>query len=232
MNRPFVIALLAGLAVLLLAAALPLWHLVAGAPPAAPTGQPWQVLRQGDRIGVFGLQLPGSTLADARARWGDGLELAVMATRGQPGALEAYVDRYEGGGVEGRLVLATALPADRVAQLQQQAAKNEPVDADTRRFFLRSEDRAALADTSISGISFVVSARLDAATLRQRFGAPAERWQAADGVEHWLYPALGLAIARGRGDAASKAVLQYVAPADFEARLRAPLQAAGAVPSA
>ena len=39
-------------------------------------------------------------------------------------------------------------------------------------------------------------------------------------VEHWLYPERGLAIAL---DAKGRELLQYVAPAEFERRLRAPL---------
>lgn len=229
LERPFLLALMAGAGVLAAALALPLLHLVGGAPPPAPAdGLPWQVQRQGAVIRVFGLQLPGSTLADARQRWGEDMQLAVMAQRGEPGALEAYVERFDSGGVGGRLLLATELPAARVTQLRENAARNEPVDADARRYRLRAEDLAATAATPLAGITFIAAANLDAATLRERFGAPAERWRQGDRLEHWLYPERGLAIVL---DAQGKEVLQYVAPADFERRLRAPLLKAGAVPA-
>lgn len=119
LQRPVVIALLAGAAVVVAALAAPLWHWWRGAPlPAAVAeGLPWQLQRQGAQVAVFGLQLPGSTLADAQRLWGDELQIGVMALRGEAGALEAYVERYERGGVGGRLLLATALPEARVLQL-------------------------------------------------------------------------------------------------------------------
>jgi hypothetical protein len=230
MKSPFVIALFAGLAVLVVAFTLPLWHLAGGgAPVVVDEGLPWQVQRQGDTVRVFGLTLPGSTLADAQARWGDGLQVAVMAQRGRPGALEAYVERHEAGGIVGRLVLATELAPEAVARLQDNAAKVEPVDADARRYALRAEDRAVLGGTALVGITFLPSVNLDAATLRQRFGEPAETRPEGPRLQHWLYPALGLAIVL---DAEGREVLQYVAPADFEDRLRAPLLSATAAPAA
>jgi hypothetical protein len=230
MKSPFAIALLAGLAVLLVAFALPLLHLAGGgAPVAVSDGLPWQVQRQGAAVRVFGLSLPGSTLGDAQRRWGDGLQIAVMAARGQPGALEAYVERHEAGGIVGRLVLATELPPGAVTRLQENAAKLEPVDAETRRYALRAEDREALMGTALVGITFLPSANLDAATLRQRFGEPAETRREGERLQHWLYPALGLAIVL---DEQGREVLQYVAPADFERLLRAPLLNAASAPAA
>ena len=229
-RSPLAIALLAGAAIVAAAAALPLWHLLAGAPPPpVAEGLPWQVQRDGDSVRVFGLQLPGSTLADAQRQWGDGLQVAVMAQRGEPGALEAYVERYERAGIGGRLVLATALPPAQVQQLQLQAAKSAQVDADTARWWLRAEDIAATAGTPVVGITFIAAVQLDAATVLQRFGTPAERLQQGARLQHWLYPERGLAIVL---DAEGREVLQFAAPADFEARLRAPLLKAGAVPAA
>lgn len=228
MRHPIVIALLAGAAVLAAALLLPLWQMLSGAPPAAE-GRPWQLQRQGDVVRGFGLQLPGSTLADARRQWGDSLQVAVMAERGASGALEGHVERIDAGGVVGRLLLATALPADAVQRLQEGAAKIEPVAADTRRYALGAAALAALATTPVVGITFVPAAQIDAAILLQRFGEPAERLRSDARLEHWLYPALGLAIVL---DTQGQEVIQLVAPADFEARLRAPLIRAGASPAA
>ena len=61
--------------------------------------------------------------------------------------------------------------------------------------------------------------------LSARFGAPAERIAGDQRLEHWLYPALGLAVVL---DAEGREVLQYTAPSDFSRRLAAPLRAASA----
>ncbi|MFY9514641.1 MAG: hypothetical protein WAQ05_27045, partial [Rubrivivax sp.] len=116
-------------------------------------------------------------------------------------------------------------PEARVLQLREAAARSEQVDADARRWRLRAADIAALADTPLAGLSFIVAVNLDAATLQQRFGPPAERWRQGERLEHWLYPERGLAVLL---DAQGKEVLQVAAPADFERRLRAPLLQAGA----
>jgi hypothetical protein len=226
-KSPLAIALTAAAAVLAVAFALPMFHMLRGASPAPVDGLPWQVQRHGEAIEVFGLRLPGSVLADAQARWGDGLQLAVVAERGQAGALEAYVDSFDGGGVGGRLVLATGLGAAAVGRLRDNAVRSDALGAAALRYTLRSEDRAEALRSAIIGLSFIPSAKLEAAALEQRFGAPAERLKLGSTQVHWLYPALGLAIVVNGQE---KDLLQYVAPMEFEQRLRAPLLAAGAAP--
>lgn len=227
MKSPLAMALAAAAVVLALAFALPLLHMVRGVVPPSAEGQPWQVQRHGEGSEVFGLRLPGSTLADAQSRWGDGLQLSVVAERGRPGALEGYVESFDAGGIAGRLVLASAADAATVAQLQAQAARSEALGATALRYWLRGEDRPVALRQAVLGLSFIPSARLQAAVVEQRFGPPAERLKLGATQVHLLYPALGLAITL---NAEGRDLLQYVAPAEFEARLRQPLKAAGAAP--
>jgi hypothetical protein len=223
--HPAWIALLAALVVLLAAFVPTLWHTL-NAPPVAqpssvPQGVPWAIDRlPGGGTRVFGLSLPGSTLDDARAAWGDELQLALMASRGQPAVLEAYVENYRSGPITGRLILSAEAPHKALMRWRDHAAKEEPVSADTRRIALRADDRTEALRSPIVGIGFIPAAQLDGETLRQRFGEPAQRIGDGAQVEHWLYPERGLAIAL---DAKGRELLQYVAPAEFERRLRAPL---------
>jgi hypothetical protein len=236
MKHPLLTTLFAALLILLAAFAQPLWRMAAGPPAQAliESDMPWQVPVAADgHSRAFGLALPGATLADARQRWGDDLQVAVMAQRGQPGALEAYLENFRAGAITGRLVLAADPGADVVARLRANAVHDEPVDADARRYTLRADDMAEALRAPLVGITFIPAAQLDADTLRGRFGAPAERLVDAapaggKPIEQWLYPALGLAVAL---DPQGRELLQYVAPADFERRLRAPLLAAGANPA-
>jgi hypothetical protein len=219
-------ALLAGLVVLLVAFLPVLWAMwktpPAGALAVPVAGTPWDIeSRAGQGTRVFGLDLPGTTLADVRQRWGDDLRLALMATRGQPPALEAYVESVQAGGVAGRLLFtADAAPQD-LQRWRDAAPKEEPVSADTRRITLTAAHRDEALRTPLLGIGFIPAAQLDSPMLRQRFGAPAQVISPpGQPLEHWLYPALGLAIVL---DAKGRELLQYVAPADFERLLRAPL---------
>jgi hypothetical protein len=225
-RSPLLWALLAGTVVLLAAMAPVGWQMVAGTPGPAPAGRPpppWQIEAEPGAVRGFGLRLPGATLADAQRLWGDDLHVAVIGSRHRPAALEAYVERWQGGGVEGRLVLATDAAPAELARWQQQAARRERIDADAERWTLSPDDRAEALRRAITGLSFLPAGRLDAATLEARFGAPGQRLRVGS-QQHALYPERGLAIARD--ESSGKVLVQLVAPGDFEARLRVPLAAA------
>lgn len=222
----FTWALLAGLAVLV-AAFVPVgWRMLQPLPAAADGAPelpaPWTITREGDgSVRAFGLRLPGSTLADAVAAWRDDLQVGLIAGPGRPVALEAFVDRWTGGGITGRLVLAAELPAETLRQWQARSPKRETFDGGAQRWQLRAEDLEVARRSAVTGLSFVPSRRLDADTLRSRFGPPAETLAGEEGTRHWLYPAQGLAIAQDEGS--GRTLIQMVAAADFERRLRAPL---------
>lgn len=219
----------AGLLVLVAAFVPPLWHMLRGpAQGQAGTaeGLPWQTRVEPDgAVQVFGLALGRATLADAERRFGDALQLAIVARLGEPPALEALVDPFQAGFVGGRLVLAFDAPADRLLQWRERASGSSPMEGGARRFTLRTEDRAAASRVPIGGFSFVPAVRLGEQDVRQRFGPPAAVLPQAEGQQVLLYPERGLAASVSPG---SRGVLQYVVPAQFEARLRAPLQAATA----
>lgn len=226
MKSPFLIALAAGGASLLIAFAPVLWQMFGpqdrSPAAAAPVeGAPWQVqLPAPGRSRVFGLSLPGSTLGQARQRWGEELTLALMAGRDGSLALEGYLERFETGGVGGRLLLAFEPGAS--AARWRETLPGAPIESGGRRHTLSEAAIAELTAAPLIGLSFIPAAQLDAEVLTARFGAPTERLAGGDRLEHWLYPALGLAVVL---DAKGRDLLQYVAPGDFEARLAAPLRA-------
>lgn len=231
--HPALIALLAGCAVFVVAFMPTLWQMwrtPPRVPEAAAAGTPWAIdTVPGVGIRVFGLQLPGATLADAQAAWGDELTIALMASRGEPPVLEAMVDNARTGPVSGRLLFTADASPQALQRWRDNAPKEEPVSADTRRMALRTADRSEALRAPLVGIGFIPSTQLDAAALRARFGEPAEVLRHDAEVEHWMYPAKGLAVAL---DARGRELLQYVAPADFERRLRAPLLRPAAAASA
>jgi hypothetical protein len=229
MKTPFLIALAAGALSLLIAFVPVLWRMASPGDPAtsaAPAHDaPWQVaLPRPGQARVFGLELPGTTLADTRQRWGEGLQLALMVGRDGTPALEGQVERFEAGGVAGRLLLAfeSAAGADALARWRD-TLPGTLTASGGRRQPLPEAAAADLAASGLVGVSFIPAAKLDAQLLNARFGPPSERIAGSDGLEHWLYPGLGLAVALA---AKGRDVLQYVAPADFERRLATPLRAA------
>lgn len=213
-----------------------------GDPEAAHStaGMPWQIEPlPGGRsriLGPAGLVLGGQAgdqpaagvLADVRRLWPDTTQIAIVAATGETGTLEAYVDPVTLGFVTGKLVVSLALPADQIQQMREHSPKVEFMESTTRKFTLAPDDLQRAMAAPISAVTLIPQAQLDEATVLQRFGAPAERVSGATGVTHLLYPEHGLDVAI---HAEGKDLLQYVAPAHFHERLRAPLHRANAAAS-
>jgi len=153
------------------------------------------------------------------------VQMAIVAAPGEDGALEAFVDPAQLGFVAGKLVVSATLDARTMAAMKVRSPKVEFMDSTTRRFNLANSDMATAMRAPISSVSLIPQAQLDAATVVQRFGEPAQRMARGEGdaaVEHLLYPAKGLdVVVSTKG----KELLQFVAPAQF-GRLSQPLQAA------
>lgn len=215
------------LSIILLALAVLLgpvvWQFTHYDPAAVPTsGLPWQIeTLPGGESKVFGLTLGKSTLADARTHFGDDMELAVIASPHETGNVEGYYETLTAGFVAGKLILTADLPPDVIEGLRERAPKTEYMQSTTRKARLAESDRAAALAAPIRSIAFIPAAQLDEAVVLQRFGEPAERIRVNEHVEHLLYPAKGLDLVL---DSKGKELLQYVAPARFDA-LRAPLKA-------
>lgn len=215
------------IAIILLALALivgpAVWTVAHHDPKAIPTsGMPWQIetLPSGESR-VFDLTLGRSTLADAKARFGTEMQLALVAEPGEDGNVEGYYESATAGFVAGKLIVTAELPKDVIEGMRERAPKTEYMQSTTRKAKLADADLAAALAAPIRGMAFIPSAQLDEAIVLERFGQPAERIRVNDHVEHLLYPAKGLDLVL---DSKGKELLQYVAPARFEA-LQAPLKA-------
>jgi hypothetical protein len=230
MKHPIWLALGAGLIVLLAAFVAPLWHLLSGAPPPAEQGLPWQTQTQPDGlVQVFGLTPGRDTLADAQARLGEGLQVALVARLGEVGVLEALNEPHVAGYVSGRLVLAFDVSPAALQRWRARAPHSQPMDDGVRRFELQAADRDEARNAVLGGISFVPAVKLQEADVRQRFGPPTAERDLPSGGRMLLYPDRGLAASVGAGQ---RGVLQYVAPRQFEARLGSSPAATGTAPAA
>lgn len=187
---------------------------------------PWQI--EIDGLGgsrVFGLEPGRSTLAEVRQRLGQELEVAIIAGPDEVGSLEGYYSQVALGFVMGRLVLTLDLDPEATAAMRERAVRAEHMESTTKKIVLHPDDLARAEQLPVRAFGLIPNANLDADTLRQRFGEPAEQVVMSDKLTHYLYPQQGLDIAL---DQKGKEILQYVPPRDFEARIRAPLLAAQA----
>lgn len=227
MKHPFLVALAAGLAVLLAAAGAVGWQMWRGPAAVAPgqieRGLPWQIEAvAGGHTRVFDLTPGVSTLADVQRVQGDALQVALVAKLGEAGALEALVDPFRAGYVSGRLVLAFEAPADARLRWREGATGSEAMEGGVRRFALLPAHREEAGAAVLVGLSYVPAVQLTEAVVRERFGEPAARVVLGAQAQAWLYPERGLAVTI---DGQGRDVLNYVAPAQFEARLAQPLRA-------
>lgn len=181
-------------------------------------GLPWQIETRADGTAtVFGLTLDRSTLGEARTRFGQELEIAIIAAPGEPGALEGYVAHFTAGVLTGKLVLSANLSDETLQQMRQRAARVNPTATGALKLRLAEEDLARALQARISGITFIPSVDIDQATAVKRFGEPAERVSDRNDATHFLYPDKGLDLML---NPEQKDVLQYVAPAHFDRLLR------------
>jgi hypothetical protein len=218
--KPIILILSFAAAVLLAFVLLRSAEKPAPVPRAAIENLPWQIETLADGGSkVFGLVLGHSTLGDARQRFGQDMQLAVVASPGESGALEAYYIHFTAGVLRGKMILVGMLDQAGVEQMRKRALKVEFMDSTTRKFVLHPDDLTLAYQTPIGSITFIADAHFDADTAVKRFGAPEVRIRSSETVEHFLYPQIGLDL---QLDARGKEVLQYVAPRQF-ARLRDPL---------
>jgi hypothetical protein len=179
---------------------------------AASQGLPWQVDVQADGTSrVMGLHLGADTLAQARARTGDGLQVALVARLGEVGVLEALAEPFNAGFVAGRLVLSFDVPAATLNRWRDGNTGSTPMEGGVRRFALNAADQAEAERAPLSGLSFVPVARLSEDDVRKRFGAPPSQRALDGGAALLSYPAQGLNATVIPGQ---RAVIQYVAPRD------------------
>lgn len=187
---------------------------------------PWRIAAQADGGSrVMGLTLAapgqGSTLADAHARWGDKMTVAVIAASNEVGSLEAFVDPMQAGFIGGKLVISAEASAEQIEAFKRSTKDVSFMESTTRQFKLSGEALQQALKAPITALGFIPQANLDEDVIVARFGEPAERVRVNDELTHLLYPAQGLDIALSTK---GKELLQYVAPAAFDSRLRAPLK--------
>lgn len=199
------------------------------APATATQDMPWQVTAlPGGGSRVLGLTLSptlgapapgGSTLGDVQQRWGESVQIAIVAAPNETGNLEAYVDPMQAGFINGKAIITAHLPPDVIRGMRERATKTEYMGGTTRKATLSSADLAEALKAPVTAVSFIPAANLDEEIILTRFGQPAQRVRSNGHLEHFLYPDKGLDLAL---DSEGKELLQYVAPAEFE-RLRQPL---------
>ena len=208
----------------ILALVLPFFMSEQKPPENVDINLPWQIaVDEAGNSEVFGLTPGKSVLADARQRFGNDFEVAIIAAPNEAGALEAYYDRVFMGQIQGRLILTLDYSETDIAAIRKRAVKREYMESSTRKITLRPDDTAQAEHATIRAITLIPGASLDEIVIIERFGKAAEILREGETLTHYLYPQKGLDIVH---DKKGKEILHYVAPAKFGAQIQAPLEKA------
>lgn len=211
-----------GAGALLFAVLLLWWEQPAPPPRLDDQGlYPWQVqvTREGNSR-VLGVWLAKDTLAHARERFGDRMQLALFENPDGVLSLEAFYGELTRGGLTARVILTAELPAEGLAGIRERARSKERLDSGAVRYQLARADLPQAMEATITGLTWLPAADFDEELVRRRFGAPQKVLTAAEGARHFLYPERGLDLVLAPG---GEAALQFVPPSEFD-RLRRPLQ--------
>ncbi len=181
---------------------------------------PWQIeLTENGGSRVFGVNLGSTTLGEAEATLGEAAKISLFKL-GEKYVVEGYFEEVKHGGLRGKMVMAVQLPEKDLVQIYERGLRVSGLPSGSK-VTLQQEDFDLVKRAPVSGITYLPGATIEAATLKKRFGEPAEQLQEAKTeVVHYLYPRLGLDIAVQAGQ---RPILQYVSPREFF-RLEQPLK--------
>jgi hypothetical protein len=184
---------------------------------------PWNVRIEPDGgATVLGVRLGETTLAELEARLGQDAEIALFVAPPAAPSVEAYWNNVAIGPFVVKLAASLGADPDRIAELQAEARRSEPMPSGARKLSLDARAEARVRAWPITDLTYAPTfVQLEAPTLRQRFGPPESIEPLGPQAQVWLYPALGVAVTLAE---AGNDVIHYVQPRDFE-RLRARLLA-------
>ncbi|GAB6039726.1 hypothetical protein [Endothiovibrio diazotrophicus] len=185
---------------------------------------PWEIeLLPDGGSRVFNLTLDESTLADAERTLDDEADIQLFVRDGDKPSLEGYFNDVWLSGLKARIVLTLSMDEASLRGLYKGGIRISKSSSGSSQVQLSGEQGALARLAPISSITYLPKATLEEKQLVGLFGEPQRRIDAdRNGTLHLLYPSKGLDIAL---DKKGKAVMQYVAPRDFE-RLITPLYAA------
>lgn len=193
--------------------------------PDAPKHLPWQIEQVNGTIRVFGVTLGETPLEQLERQLDEQAEISLFRSPEGNIDVEAYFDQVTLSGIRARLVIPVALTPGEAQAMYDRGVRVATLGSGERKVTLATEDAARVRRSPVAALTYLPKANLSPELVERRFGTPQakirEPVSSEDAVEHWLYPERGLDVALHED---GKEVLQYVPPAEFEARIVDPLR--------
>ncbi|GAB3110584.1 hypothetical protein G8770_20940 [Aestuariicella hydrocarbonica] len=182
---------------------------------------PWNVEPHEDGTStVFDIRLETTTVSELLTTLGEDHEIAIISDAQDRSGLEIYYSYFSSGPIRGKLIAQVAVHDDTLSEMKTRAASSSYMDSGARKFLLSPADYDRIQSMPINNLALTPSANLDEQIILSRFGLNAQRVLTPEGIEHFLYPQLGIDIALSQE---AKELIQYVAPRSFKV-LSAPLE--------
>jgi len=190
----------------------------AGKDAPTPPILPWDItVDKSGNTKVFGLTFDQSTLSDAQKVFKKEGKLSMFASLQETYTVEAYFERLYISGIRADLILTLNIDQPSAAQMFERGLRLSQLGSGEKKITLNQSDYSLATEATISHITYLPAANLDAELVQNHFGEPNERHTETSGITHWLYPEKGLDIAL---NPEGKEVLQYTSPANFDQILK------------
>jgi hypothetical protein len=186
-----------------------------------PTGKPpqknllpWEVeILPNGASKVFGITLGQSTMQQAGKAFQDDWEVNLFVSPDNNISVEGYFNRIIISGLKADLVMSLELDQKTKEEMFQRGTRISKLGDGTKKVNLSSSDMSNIANAIIQRITYLPAANLEGDLITNLFGSPTSVIKVEkSGVEHWLYPSIGLDILL---DPNGKEVFQYVMPSRF-----------------
>ncbi len=191
----------------------------------SPSDAPWNVtLSAMGNTRVLGVTLNESTIKDIEQQWMEAPEITVFMNSDDNAKVEAYFKQVNTGGIRASAVAEVSIPDAQLSQLISEGARIATQGDGSRKITLDGNGVSMVEKSTMSSLTYLPKSNLSKEIIRNRFGQPDHIFRLEEGIEHWIYPAMGLDITLS---AETREVFQYVSPKHFD-RLLVPLQQAEA----
>ncbi len=175
---------------------------------------PWSVeILPNGTTKVLGITLGQSTMQDARQTFNDDGEVNLFVSQEKNLILEGYFNAIFISGLKADLIMSLSQDVKALETMYNRGARINKLDSGVMKVSLSSEDMPTSSAAIIERITYIPAANLDSDMLEKRFGTPTSIIKEESGIEHWLYPNIGLDIALNPN---GKEVFQYVQPTSFD----------------
>ncbi|PCJ30723.1 MAG: lytic murein transglycosylase [Gammaproteobacteria bacterium] len=172
---------------------------------AAP--MPWDVniMEDGNRQ-VFGIHIGTTNYREAQLILRQYGKTAIFTEDNKEPSVEAYFNSINLGGLSGKLVLNLSVDEQQINELLADSLDARVQPSGAHLYTLNSSEK--LINSTVSGLTYIPSIKLDADKIRYRFGEPSSITNDEENpsTEIWNYIDLGLII---RLTPKEKTILQY-----------------------